>query len=91
MGSDLSYEDMMEDPKLQNHYLANVVGTETIDDIPCWVVELTAKTGDIAYYSRKTWVDKSKFIPYREDLFAKSGKLLKMVELKNIEYIQGRW
>jgi len=28
MGSDLSYEDMMEDPKLTNHYDARVTGTE---------------------------------------------------------------
>lgn len=30
MGSDLSYEDMMEDPKLLNSYTAQVVGEETI-------------------------------------------------------------
>lgn len=30
MGSDLSYEDMMEDPKLLNSYTAEVVGEETI-------------------------------------------------------------
>ncbi|MCU0645482.1 MAG: outer membrane lipoprotein-sorting protein, partial [bacterium] len=28
MGSDLSYEDMMEDPKLTNNYEAKVAGTE---------------------------------------------------------------
>ncbi|MGB9906767.1 MAG: outer membrane lipoprotein-sorting protein [Candidatus Saccharicenans sp.] len=30
MGSDLSYEDMMEDPKLSNSYTAELVGEETI-------------------------------------------------------------
>lgn len=30
MGSDLSYEDMMEDPRLLNSYTAEVVGEETI-------------------------------------------------------------
>ena len=30
MGSDLSYEDLMEDPKLQNSYLANIVGEESV-------------------------------------------------------------
>ncbi len=30
MGSDLSYEDMMEDPELSRHYKAAVVGTETV-------------------------------------------------------------
>ena len=43
MGSDMSYEDMMEDPKLENLYTAEVAGEETLLDRPCWIVELTAK------------------------------------------------
>jgi len=91
MGSDLSYEDMMEDPKLTNHYNAEVTGTETIDGRSCWVVELIARTTDVAYYKRKMWVDKKRSIPLREELYAKSGKLLKKTDLKDIVNIQGRW
>jgi len=91
MGSDLSYEDMMEDPKLTNHYNAEVTGTETIDRRSCWVLELTAKTKDIAYHKRKLWVDKQRSIPLREELYAKSGKLLKKTDLKDVVNIQGRW
>jgi len=91
MGSDLSYEDMMEDPKLINHYDAVVTGTDTVDADPCWVLELTAKTKDIAYHFRKVWVDRERYIPLREELFAKSGKLLKKTELKDIRQTQGRW
>lgn len=91
MGSDLSYEDMMEDPKLINHYDAVVTGTDTVDANPCWVLELTAKTKDIAYHFRKAWVDRERYIPLREELFAKSGKLLKKTELKDIRQTQGRW
>ena len=91
MGSDLSYEDMMEDPKLLNHYTAEVLGSEVVDGEQCWVLELIAKTSDVAYYKRKLWVDKNKYIPLKEELFAKSGKLLKKTELKNITKIQGRW
>jgi len=91
MGSDLSYEDMMEDPKLINKYNAEVIGTEIIDERSCWVLELTAKTGDIAYYKRMIWVDKQRSIPLREELYAKSGKLLKKTDLKDIVNTQGRW
>ena len=91
MGSDLSYEDMMEDPKLINHYKAELTGTDTIEGQNCWILKLTAKTTEIAYYSRKIWVDKLKNIPLKEELYAKSGKLLKKTELKEITKIQGRW
>jgi outer membrane lipoprotein-sorting protein len=91
MGSDLSYEDMMEDPKLANNYNAKVTGSEMVDERDCWVVELTAKVSDIAYHSRKLWVDKDRLIPLQEELYAKSGKLLKKMELKDVTNIQGRW
>lgn len=91
MGSDLSYEDMMEDPKLANNYNAKVTGSETVDERDCWMVELTAKVTDIAYHSRKLWVDKERLIPLKEELYAKGGKLLKKIELKDVNNIQGRW
>ncbi len=91
MGSDLSYEDMMEDRKLTEVYTARIADEETIDERNTWVLELTAKVEDVAYYSRKTWIDQERFVPLREELYAKSGKLLKRTDLKEVKQIQGRW
>ncbi len=91
MGSDLSYEDMMDDKKLQDHYDAVVVGKDTIDNQLCWLLELQAKTKEIAYEMRKIWVDQKKYIPLRQELYAKSGKLLKRMELSDVVAIENRW
>ncbi|OGU58468.1 MAG: outer membrane lipoprotein-sorting protein [Ignavibacteria bacterium GWF2_33_9] len=91
MGSDLSYEDMMEERKLTDIYDAKVIGEEEISNRKCWVMELTAKVEDVAYFSQKLWVDQESYVPIREDLFGKSGKLLKRATLENIKKIQGRW
>ena len=91
MGSDLSYEDMMEDPELLNLYNANVIGEENFLDRPCWILELTAKVEDISYASRKIWVDKERYVSLKEERFARSGKLLKVFEVKEIRRIQDRW
>ena len=77
MGSDLSYEDMMDDRKLSDVYEAGVVGAETISEADCWIVEMRATADDVAYQMRKLWVDKTRYIPLKEELYAKSGKLLK--------------
>ena len=37
------------------------------------------------------WVDQSRDIPLKEELYAKSGKLLKKVELKDVTKLQERW
>jgi len=91
MGSDLSYEDLMEDPRLGALYTARVEGEETHRDRPCWVLELTAKEPGIAYQSRRMWVDKARDVALREDRYAKGGKLLKTTDVLTVERIGGRW
>ncbi|NOZ03491.1 MAG: outer membrane lipoprotein-sorting protein [FCB group bacterium] len=91
MGSDLSYEDMMEDPKLSNLYNAEIVGSEELNNRDCWVLELTARTTDVAYYSRRVWVDKERSLVLKENRYAKSGKLLKTTEVKEVFPVDGRW
>jgi outer membrane lipoprotein-sorting protein len=91
MGSDLSYEDMMEDHKLIDQYSASVAGTDTVLGRQCWVLELTAKDAAVSYHTRKIWVDKERYVPLREHRFAKSGKLLKTTEVKSVAQRQGRW
>jgi len=91
MGSDLSYEDMMEDPRLENHYKAKIIGEESVLDRPCWVVQLDAKKIDVAYHSRKIWVDKERYLVLRGERYAKSGKLLKTTSVDKIERMSGRW
>jgi outer membrane lipoprotein-sorting protein len=91
MGSDLSYEDMMEDAKLTEKYDAVVTGSENYQERDCWIVELNAKTADVAYQIRKVWVDKERYVPMKEELYAKSGTLLKRTELFDIKKIGNRW
>ncbi|MDD2474860.1 MAG: outer membrane lipoprotein-sorting protein [Dysgonamonadaceae bacterium] len=91
MGSDLSYEDMMENRKLTEMYDAKVIGEETIDERKTWILQLNAKVDDATYDSRKVWIDTERYVPLREELFAKSGQLLKRTELKDVKRIDGRW
>lgn len=91
MGSDLSYEDMMDDRKITEIYDSEVTGTEVIDDRETWVLELTAKVIDVAYQKRKMWIDRERYVPLREELFARSGQLLKRTGLSDVKQIGGRW
>jgi len=91
MGSDLSYEDMMDDRKLTDVYVATVAGEETIDGRRAFLLELTAKVEDVSYHSQKMWVDSERFVPLKQELYAKSGKLLKQMEMKDVIQVQGRW
>jgi len=91
MGSDLSYEDMMDDRKLTEVYNATTSGRERYDDRDCYVLLLTAKTDDVAYPSQKMWVDVERMIPLKQELYAKSGQLLKRIALSDVKRIDNRW
>ena len=91
MGSDLSYEDMMDDRKLQDVYNAKLTGQEEFEGRSVYVLELTAKVTDVAYYKRKIWIDTERYVPLKEELYAKSGQLLKRTTLSDVKQIQGRW
>ena len=91
MGSDLSYEDMMEENELIKIYNAEVSEEEIINERDCWIVLLTAKKEDAAYQTKKVWIDKERYLPLREERFGKSGKLLKTTEIKEVFKIGKRW
>jgi negative regulator of sigma E activity len=91
MGSDLSYEDITENRKLEDMYDATVSGSEILNDRTCYVVELTGKREDITYFSRKLWVDKERWLPIKEERYAKSGKPLKRSELLEVFQLENRW
>lgn len=91
MGSDFSFEDMTErSKKLREEYNALVLGDETINGKRCFVLELTAKLEKQTYYTRKIWVDQEQYLGLKEELYAKSGKLLKVMLVTAIKEYQNR-
>jgi outer membrane lipoprotein-sorting protein len=91
MGSDLSYEDMMDDRKLTDVYDAEMITSEKFANRNTWVLKLTSRVTDIAYATQKLWIDQERYIPLKQELYGKSGKLLKSIELSEVKQVQGRW
>ncbi len=91
MGSDMSYNDMMEDRPIEELYDATIEGSAKVDGRDHWIMVLDAKVKGLSYPKRRSWVDKEYLLPIKEELYAKSGKLLKTASLKGIKKIQERW
>jgi outer membrane lipoprotein-sorting protein len=92
MGSDFSYQDMMESDKLTELYTFALLEEDAFNDRPCYVLEAIAVPGQkVSYYRRVSWIDKERFIGLKEELYAESGRLLKTSEVEEIEQIDDRW
>ena len=91
MGSDMSYNDMMEDRPIEELYSATIEGSIMLDGRDHWIMILDAKVKGLSYPKRRSWVDKEYLLPKKEELYAKSGKLLKTASLEGIKKVEGRW
>ncbi len=103
MGSDFSYEDALESNRLLDKYNVKLVTEETTyikyrkgtEEVtkgrPCYVLVLTAKVKDVTYYKRKIWVDREIFVPVKEELFALSGKKLKVTVMGDVKKYGNRY
>ena len=91
MGSDMSYNDMMEDRPLVELYKATLDGSVEVDGRDHWIMLLEAKVKGLSYPKRRAWIDKEYLLPTKEELYAKSGKLLKTSTMDGIKKVKGRW
>jgi len=90
MGSDMSYEDMLDAADFEEMYEAEVLGEEETAGRACWKLEAKARDESVSYPRRLIWIDEENMMPLRQELFALSGMLLKVWEMSDIEMISGR-
>ena len=90
MGSDMSYEDTMDNATLSSRYDPALAGSETLNGRSAWVLELNAKSRTESYPKRKLWIDQQNGDLLRYELFALSGAKLKEYNLLRVEIIGGR-
>ncbi|MDR0498048.1 MAG: outer membrane lipoprotein-sorting protein [Treponema sp.] len=90
MGSDMSYEDTIENSTLASRYDPVLSGTETLNGRNAWVLDLTAQKRTESYPKRKLWIDQETGDLLRYELFALSGAKLKEFNLIRVDTIAGR-
>jgi len=86
VGSDFTYEDVSgrnleEDSR-------TILKEEKIGNKDCFVVKSTPKAADMDYSYKMAWIDKSTFLPLKEEYFDKRGDLYKVftaIEIKDVK------
>ena len=76
---------------MEELYEATLEGSIMIDGRDHWIMVLEARVKGLSYPKRRAWIDKEYLLPTKEELYAKSGKLLKTSTMEGIKRVQGRW
>ena len=87
LGSDISYEDMTEGNDTLSKYEVVLTGEESVGGEVCYVIEMTAKSRDVAYPKQIVWIIKKSLVPQQVQYFSKSGKLLKDMRVNEIRQV----
>lgn len=89
VGTDFTYQDLKSEDMDQYHY--RLTGEESIDSIPCYVVEAIPSTKSerkkSAYGKRIFWISKDHFVLVQVHFFDKKGKLFKILNASEIREI----
>ena len=91
MGSDVSYEDALESDKLSEKYTVAITGEKEFEGKLCYELTLDAKTKKAPYYKRVMMVDKENYVAWTEEMYAKSGKLLKKAKVLDVKKFGEKW
>jgi hypothetical protein len=90
MGSDLSYEDLMQEDPLK-YYKPVAMRDTTIEGKIYFILELDDTTGNALYYRVRMVVDLDRNIWLKEELITKSGRKIKEVEALVFKNIKGKY
>jgi outer membrane lipoprotein-sorting protein len=90
MGSDMSYEDTINNDTLSSRYNPVLSGSENRNGRDTWVLELNAKKKTESYPKRKLWIDKETSDLLHYELYALSGAKLKEFNMIKAQTIAGR-
>jgi outer membrane lipoprotein-sorting protein len=90
MGSDMSYEDTLENDKLSVRYNAVLSGTEQYGGKNCYILDLDAKKKTESYQKQKLWIEVETGDLVHYELYAQSKAKLKEYTLLKVEDISGR-
>lgn len=84
MGSDISYEDMLETEKMERKYKSKRLADQKINGEKVFVIEARAKVASALYARQVLYIHKKKYVPIKIDLYASGGRLIKQLIMSDI-------
>jgi len=87
-GSDFTYEDMGSGDSWKEDFKPLLKGTEKIDKVKCYKLELQSKTEDNSYNKMVCFVRMEDFFPIQIDYYDKNDVFSKSLYLENIQTVE---
>jgi len=90
-GSDYTYDDMIREETLTEDYDITISGTEKINDVDCWELQLIPKpNAPVVWGKILYWVRKTDDLPAQVEYFDEKGQLMRTMIMSDYKIMGGR-
>jgi len=91
MGTDLTNDDMVKQSSIVVDYSHNIIGSETIQDLDCWKIELIPiEDAPVVWGKIIMWIDKSDYIQMKAEFYDEDDFLINKLLSYNIKNFDGK-
>lgn len=87
VGSDFTYEDVSGRNLEEDTH--TIVREENLNGRNCYVVKSTPKVANMEYSCKQSWIDKTDFLPLKEEYYDKRGEVYKVFSADETKSIKG--
>ncbi|MDR0290123.1 MAG: outer membrane lipoprotein-sorting protein [Treponema sp.] len=89
MGTDFSYDDISSNDREVGLDTHTLLGEETLNGIPCYVIQSVPRDSSYQYSKTKSWIDKERNLMYKNELYDRRGNMIKLMEMSDYRDVQG--
>ena len=88
-GTDFTYDDIGKRSLAKD--TVKILGEESVNGVPCWILEYTAKDAKAKITRRILWIGKDNYVTYKGEYYDRKNALLKELACEDISQISGYW
>ena len=86
MGTDLTNDDLIKQSSTVVDYTHKIAGTETIEGLPCWKLELVPKEDAAVVWGKViVWVDKTDYMQLKSEFYDEDDELINLMLGSNVK------
>jgi hypothetical protein len=90
MGTDFSYDDISSMDRNIDLDTHTVLREEALNGASCYVIQSVPKDPGYQYSKTITWIDKSRSLIYKAEMYNRRDELVKVMEISGYRDVQGR-
>jgi len=91
MGTDLTNDDLVKQSSTVVDYTHKLTGSETIEGLPCWKLELTPKEEATVVWGKViVWVDKQDYMQIKSEFYDEDDELINLMKGSDVKTFGGK-